>query len=171
MVPKRTKEVQTRRIRDWLKLLNKAKEDCGTGLLPAEDPVARLIFLEDEQLCNAITFKGYNNTRQWRTSRPFLLGYHEALSRNLRCGVDAFRLDIDESNSLANESIQETADALVCNYATRTIGTTPNYQVAWSLNAASQKYVTEAKRRGLTCSIGQSKPTQIATNSPTVSGK
>ncbi|MDC1408942.1 hypothetical protein N8524_11585, partial [Candidatus Puniceispirillum sp.] len=58
-------------------------------------------------------------------------------------------------------------DRTICNYATYETGTIGNYFTTWVITKSHQQYVQEAKRRGLSCGVGET--TQTATVSKTKS--
>ena len=120
------------------------------------------IQLDDLALCSPITRFDSSGNRYWKikTAREQKF-YNEAMRRGLTCGVSqAGSIQTASSN-------QSLSNKLVCEYATYLIGTSGNYTTQWTANEANSKYVEEAKKRGLTCDVDQSNPTQYATNSPT----
>ena len=66
--------------------------------------------------------------------------------------------------SMEAKSAKSYDGAYLCKLATER---QPNGSKIWAKAIGRSPYINEAKRRGLTCSVGQSKPTQIAINSPT----
>ncbi|MDC1001769.1 caspase family protein [Alphaproteobacteria bacterium] len=62
-------------------------------------------------------------------------------------------------------------DETICNYGTYKTGTLGNYYTKWVITRSHQQYVKEAKRRGLTCGVGETSSSTQTASAPKVEPK
>ena len=106
--------------------------------------------LSDVELCDAATF-----SQRWATNSIFV---NEAKNRNLSLEFCLVK------------KLQKFSDFIICKYATDTYSNISHYSSSsiknnWSQMINSQKYVIEAKRRGLDCNVDRNNKPVIASKS------
>lgn len=102
-------------------------------------------------LCEVATYTTYNNKKEWARGNSFVKFATEAKRRGLTCGVK------EESNYLtAFRNAKKKCEKNIQTCSTTDICLLATYKVKdgyrW-LSGASSTYVSEAKRRGLTCGV------------------
>ena len=106
--------------------------------------------INDVQLCEKASYGG-TTYRRWRLkSDPFVI---EAKRRGLTCGVE------ESKQNLAKYQSKHLNDTSVCSMATFVIKSSG--EKAWK---SSSFFAIEAKRRGLSCGVRETNPTQAASS-------
>ena len=118
-------------------------------------------------LCEVATYTTYNNKKEWARGNSFVKFATEAKRRGLTCGVK------EESNYLtAFKNAKKKCEKNIQTCSTTDICLLATYKVEdgyrW-LSGASSTYVSEAKRRGLTCGVKSASNTSTQTVTPKVS--
>ena len=113
-------------------------------------------------LCARATRKDSNGKRQWDLRPKYIADVNNAKSQNLTCGVSPNTRPTVNSNKASTQKVQPASiqnqlanvtDSFLCYQATRK---EQNGNIRWDTRTGNLKYVSEAKRRQLTCQTAQS---------------
>ena len=113
--------------------------------------------VEEDDVCSMATYKN-GNARAWTTSITRLAYREEAKKRGLTCGVETASAQL-KSKSVCNLTNQSACDneKTLCRLATN--------KGKWETRSAFKQYRKEAKKRGLTCGVGEAKAAKAKTPS------
>ena len=122
-----------------------------------QDPIK----CNNERLCQVAT-KNTSNGKEWKSNLYWQKHVTEAIKRKLSCGVK-IKTEIKTKSCVLD--IKNCTSKQLCARGTKIV----NSNFLWQTNINFEKYVTEAKRRGLSCGVKETK--QISRKFFTTTGK